>query len=109
MKKSPRSSRSRAKKSPRASQGDNGPGPKLALVVQRASRASHIPSDATVRKWTRAALSNTASVTVRYVGEAEGRRLNREFRGKDHATNVLSFVLEPLVGASDALIRAIVF
>jgi probable rRNA maturation factor len=39
-------------------------------------------------------------VTVRYVGEAESRRLNREFRGKDHATNVLSFpyFAKPLEG-----------
>jgi probable rRNA maturation factor len=60
------------------------------LAVQRASRASHIPSDATLRKWTRTA-GVIGAVTVRYVGEAESRRLNREFRGKDHATNVLSF------------------
>ena len=60
------------------------------LTIQRASRASHIPSDATLRKWARAA-GIEGSVTVRYVGEAESRRLNREFRGKDYATNVLSF------------------
>jgi probable rRNA maturation factor len=30
-------------------------------------------------------------VTIRYVAAAEGRRLNREFRGKDYATNVLTF------------------
>ena len=58
--------------------------------MQRASRASHIPSDTTLRKWTRAAGVDGA-VTVRYVGEAESRRLNREFRRKDYATNVLSF------------------
>jgi probable rRNA maturation factor len=68
--------------------------------VQRASRASHIPVDATVRKWARAALSRPATVTLRYVAEAEARRLNREFRGKDYATNVLSFVYgeKPLAG-----------
>jgi probable rRNA maturation factor len=95
------------KKSPRASRGDNGPGPDIVLiVVQRASRAPHIPPDAAVRKWMRAALSNTASVTVRYVGEAEGRRLNREFRGRDHATNVLSFVYEEKPLAGDIVICA---
>jgi probable rRNA maturation factor len=62
----------------------------VTLSVQRASRASHIPSDAVLRKWARAA-GVEDGVTVRYVGEAEGRRLNREFRGKDYATNVLSF------------------
>ena len=37
---------------------------------------------------------------MRYVAEAEGRRLNREFRGRDYATNVLTFVYatRPLEG-----------
>jgi probable rRNA maturation factor len=39
-------------------------------------------------------LPGKSEVTVRYVGAAEGRRLNREFRGKDYATNVLSFPYE---------------
>jgi len=62
----------------------------VTLHVQRASRAAHIPSDATLRKWARAA-GIEGIVTVRYVGAAESRRLNRRFRGKDYATNVLSF------------------
>ena len=62
----------------------------MTLHVQRASRAAHIPSDATLRKWARAA-GIEGVVTVRYVGAAESRRLNRRFRGKDYATNVLSF------------------
>lgn len=33
--------------------------------------------------------------TIRYVDEKEGRTLNRDFRGKDYATNVLTFVHEP--------------
>ncbi len=70
------------------------------IAVQRASRASHIPRDAALRKWARAALARDAAVTVRYVAEAEGRRLNREFRGKDCATNVLTFIYaaKPLAG-----------
>lgn len=75
----------------------------LALDVQRASRARHIPSDRRLRTWARSALRRRATVTVRFVAEAEGRRLNREFRGKDYATNVLSFHYEsgpraPLAG-----------
>jgi len=62
-----------------------------ALAVQRASRAAHIPSDARVRRWARAALPAGARVTVRYVAEAEARRLNLRYRGKDYPTNVLSF------------------
>ena len=72
----------------------------LALDIQRASRASHIPSDRQLRGWAQAALRRAASVTVRFVAEAEGRRLNRVFRQRDYATNVLTFVYEtrPLTG-----------
>ena len=45
-------------------------------------------------RWLRAALDETlqaAEITVRVVGEDEGRQLNRDFRGKDYATNVLTF------------------
>jgi len=52
-----------------------------------------------VRRWAAAALPEKADVTVRYVAEAEGRRLNREFRGKDYATNVLSFPYDAPRGA----------
>ena len=62
----------------------------MTLHVQRASRAAHIPTDATLRKWARAA-GIEGVVTVRYVGATESRLLNRRFRGKDYATNVLSF------------------
>jgi len=74
--------------------------PRIALVVQRASRASHVPPDAVLRRWARAALVREAQVTLRYVAETEGRRLNREFRGGDYATNVLTFVYgtRPLAG-----------
>ena len=41
------------------------------------------------RRWARAA--STSPVTLRIVGEREGRELNRTFRNIDHATNVLSF------------------
>lgn len=64
---------------------------RLDLAIQRASRAAHIPADARLRAWARAALSRDATVALRYVAEAEGRRLNREYRGKDYATNVLTF------------------
>lgn len=64
---------------------------KTALSVQRASRAAHIPPDRVIRAWARAALAAPAQVAVRYVAATEGRRLNREFRGRDYATNVLTF------------------
>ena len=76
------------------------PARRVALAVQRASRAAHIPPDAVLRRWARAALAREAVVTVRYVAETEGRRLNRAFRGRDYATNVLTFAYgsRPLSG-----------
>ena len=78
----------------------------LALSIQRASRASHIPSDRELRRWARHALSRPATVTLRYVGEAEGRRLNREYRGGDYATNVLTFVYANAPLSGDVVICA---
>ena len=44
-----------------------------------------------VARWICAALDAPADITVRIVGSAEACALNRDFRGKDHATNVLTF------------------
>ena len=44
-----------------------------------------------VTRWIRHALSSDAEITVRIVGTEEGQQLNRDFRGKDYATNVLTF------------------
>ncbi len=67
----------------------------MALTLQNPSRSRSVPAVAALRRWARAALSSpavrSAAVTVRIVGAAEARRLNREFRGRDYATNVLSF------------------
>lgn len=71
--------------------------PRLDLVVQRAigtANRSLAPRAEHIRSWAEAALQRDAEVTVRLVGEAEGRRLNRDYRGKDYATNVLTFVYE---------------
>lgn len=61
--------------------------------MQYATRARPIPSERNLRKWVEAALQADARVTVRIVGLAEGRALNRDYRGCDYATNVLTFVL----------------
>jgi probable rRNA maturation factor len=78
----------------------------VTVRVQRASRAPHIPPDAALKRWAKAALAKTADVTLRYVTEAEGRRLNRAYRGRDHATNVLTFVYQPRPLAGDIVICA---
>ncbi|MDQ6640270.1 MAG: rRNA maturation RNase YbeY [Pseudomonadota bacterium] len=46
---------------------------------------------ADVARWIRAALAVPAELTVRIVDADEGLALNRDFRGQDHATNVLTF------------------
>jgi probable rRNA maturation factor len=76
------------------------------VIIQRASRAAHIPPDGTLRKWAAAALRRAASVTLRYVGEAEARSLNLEYRGRDYATNVLTFIYETRPLAGDVVICA---
>ena len=67
----------------------------LSVSVQFASAAKPLPLRAQVRRWALAAhRDGDAEVTIRYVDEKEGRTLNRDFRGKDYATNVLTFVHE---------------
>ena len=63
-----------------------------------------------VARWLRAALPGPAQITVRIVGEAEGRALNRDFRAKDYATNVLTFDYEraPLLLADLVLCAPVV-
>jgi len=68
-------------------------GPRLELTVQYAAPASALPSPSQLRRWARAALMRSARVTVRFVGGREGRALNRNFRGQNHATNVLTFLM----------------
>ncbi len=69
--------------------------PRLSLAVQYACHHEALPSRAKIRRWVNWALKATvpesARVTVRFVAEEEGRELNRDYRGKDYATNVLSF------------------
>jgi probable rRNA maturation factor len=64
-----------------------------------------------VRRWLVAALaSRPAEITVRLVDEAEGRALNRDYRGKDYATNVLTFDYrrDPVVAADLVLCAPVV-
>ena len=70
------------------------PGNRLDLGVQYASRAPWVPERSQVRAWVRAALAGGGQITVRFVDDDEARALNRDYRGKDYATNVLSFAYE---------------
>ena len=63
----------------------------LDLTVQKAVNSPGLPTRAHLSRWLAAALSQSAALTVRFVGALEGRKLNRAYRGLDYATNVLSF------------------
>lgn len=58
-----------------------------------------VPAPASFRRWVEAALAGarhrqSAELAIRIVGTREGRTLNRSYRGKDYATNVLSFPVD---------------
>ena len=87
------------------------PRPALQLSLQFADAAHRalLPRHKVVR-WMRAALEAPAQIAVRIVGEDEGRALNRDYRGKDYATNVLTFDYEraPVVLADLVLCAPVV-
>ncbi|HET9818328.1 MAG TPA: rRNA maturation RNase YbeY [Rhodanobacteraceae bacterium] len=94
--------------------GSSGPGsrvPSPVLVhVGYALPRRGIPSPTSFREWVTAALAGAhhrkpAELSIRIVGALEGRSMNRRYRGKDYATNVLSFpadlprgITSPLLG-----------
>lgn len=59
------------------------------ISVQYAVPRRGVPGARSFRRWARAA--SAAEITLRIVGESEGRRLNRAYRKQNRATNVLSF------------------
>jgi len=69
----------------------------LDLDLQVASQAPGLPGEPEFRLWVSAVLTgrrDEAELTIRLVDEAEGRELNRDYRDRDYATNVLSFPFE---------------
>ena len=67
------------------------------VTVTYAAARKGVPSSASFRKWVTAALADRdapAEMAIRIVGADEGRKLNRTYRGKGYATNVLSFPAE---------------
>ena len=65
------------------------------LSVQYAVARAGLPGRAQLRRWARAALARPATATLRIVDGEEGRQLNRDYRHKDYATNVLTFCYGP--------------
>ena len=67
---------------------------RLDVSVSYAAPRTGVPAATSFRKWVAAALRGRireADLAIRIVGAKEGRALNRHYRGKDYATNVLSF------------------
>jgi probable rRNA maturation factor len=83
---------------------------RLQLVVSVQNRAGRkgVPIARSFESWVRAALAGQRSgrieVGIALFGEAEARRLNREYRGKDYATNVLSFPYASVRGERSAML-----
>lgn len=70
---------------------------RLDVAVGYATPRAGIPAAVSFRKWVAAALAGRireADLAIRIVGSKEGRSLNHHYRGKDYATNVLSFPAE---------------
>ncbi|MEN9372888.1 MAG: hypothetical protein RIR79_440 [Pseudomonadota bacterium] len=89
--------------------------PVLSLSLQFSSVSDVAPHRAAlarhrVTKWIRHALADDAEITVRIVDTEEGQTLNREYRQKDYATNVLTFdyAQEPIVQADLVLCAPVV-
>ncbi|MCB1866955.1 MAG: rRNA maturation RNase YbeY [Gammaproteobacteria bacterium] len=64
------------------------------IDIQNATEADGVPEEEEFQRWVEVALKGRrkkAELTIRLVDEPESRQLNREFRGPDRATNVLSF------------------
>jgi len=68
---------------------------KNSVAIQYAVTRRGVPSPAALRQW--ALTAAAVPLTLRIVGAAEGRRLNRVYRKKDRATNVLTFATGDIV------------
>ncbi|HEX4879948.1 MAG TPA: rRNA maturation RNase YbeY [Limnobacter sp.] len=82
--------------------------PLVSVAIQWAMEADHPPfsevDNSRIRRWVKACFMDRAEITIRLVGEEEGRELNRNFRGKDYATNVLTFPMDmPNLGPGSGL------
>lgn len=66
----------------------------LTLELQLVASTRQVPGEAEFQRWVLAVLEgrlDAAEVVIRVVDEQESQQLNRDYRGKDKATNVLSF------------------
>lgn len=80
------------------------------LSIQRECDSDGLPDDEDIRRFAAGALADLEApvLNLRIVGEAEGRDLNRRWRGRDFATNVLSFPARLPEGAGINLLGDVV-
>jgi probable rRNA maturation factor len=71
----------------------------FSLAVQYAAGnadPANLPTRSQFRRWVKSAIEQQAEITIRIVDAPEGRALNHDYRGKDYATNVLTFVYDEI-------------
>jgi probable rRNA maturation factor len=79
------------------------------LTIQGHGRFTDLPARATLARWIAETVDRDAEIVLRFVDAREGRQLNREFRRKDYATDVLTFAYarRPTVRADIVLCPAV--
>lgn len=84
--------------------------PSLSMDVQYASKIIGLPTATQFKRWARNTIRVDSEITLRIVDEAEGRELNKTYRQKDYATNVLTFPLaeEPFIMADIVICATVV-
>jgi probable rRNA maturation factor len=85
---------------------------RLHVFVQNKAGRKGVPVARSFERWIRAALTSRrkgrTQVNIVLFDEPAGRGMNRQYRGKDYATNVLSFACEPLAGDTTGLLGDLV-
>ena len=86
--------------------------PRLQVFVRNHAARKGVPIARSFERWVRTALTGSgrrrADVNIVLFANAEARALNRQYRGKNYATNVLSFPYEPAPGEKSALLGELV-
>ena len=81
------------------------------IDIQNVSSTKSLPADKIIENWAKQALDRQhkdAEITLRIVDEEEGKQLNKNWRNKDYATNVLSFPVGEVIKQAPKLLGDIV-
>jgi probable rRNA maturation factor len=86
--------------------------PRLQLSVQNEAGRKGVPVARSFETWVRAALAGrrrgASEIAIALIRQPAAREINRRYRGKDYATNILSFPYEPLPNEKTALLGDLV-